>query len=208
MLRAVPEILKAFPNFVYLVPGVTHPALVREQGERYRLSLERLARNLGIGKNVIFCNRFVGLKELTEFIRAADVYVTPYLNAAQITSGTLASSFGCGKAIVSTPCWHAEKLLADGRGVRAPFADPAALTREVCGLLGDEPRRAAMCEQAYRLGHDMIWAQSAARYMGSFQRTRLGRQDQPFKSLAVRTLAEDQTDLPDWRTNQSAKRGC
>ena len=160
MLRAIPEILKSFPNFVYICLGATHPDLVRDQGERYRLSLERLARNLGIGKNVIFYNRFVELKELTEFIRAADVYVTPYLNPTQITSGTLAYSFGCGKAIVSTPYWHAEELLADGRGVIVPFADPAALAVEVGGLLGDEPRRMAMCTEAYRLGREMIWERS------------------------------------------------
>lgn len=199
VLRAVPEIVKAFPSFVYIVLGATHPALVRDQGERYRLSLERLARDLGISKNIIFYNRFVELKELTEFIRAADVYVTPYLNAAQITSGTLAYAFGCGKAVVSTPYWHAEELLADGRGVIVPFADSEALAREIRGLLGDEPRRAAMCEEAYRLGREMIWEQSARQYMESFQQTRLGRQDQPHKPLAVRTLAEQQADLPDWR---------
>ena len=163
MLRAVPEILKTFPNFVYIVLGATHPDLVRDQGERYRLSLERLARDArDRASNVIFYNRFVELKELTEFIRAADVYVTPYLNPAQITSGTLAYSFGCGKAVVSTPYWHAEELLADGRGVLVPFADPTALAREVGGLLGDEPRRAAMCEDAYRLGREMIWEQFRA----------------------------------------------
>ncbi len=199
MLQAIPAILDSFPNFVYLVLGATHPALVRDQGERYRLSLERLARDLGIGKHVIFYNRFVELNELTQFIQAADVYVTPYLNPAQITSGTLAYSFGCGKAIVSTPYWHAEELLADGRGVLVPFADPRALAREICGLLRDEPRRIAMCEKAYRLGREMIWEHSAERYMVSFQQTRLGRQEQPVKPLAVRTLAEQQAELPDWR---------
>lgn len=199
MLRAVPEILQTFPNFAYVILGATHPDLVREQGERYRLSLERLARDLGIRKNVIFYNRFVELKELTDFIRAADVYVTPYLNPAQITSGTLAYSFGCGKAIISTPYWHAEELLADGRGVLVPFADPRALASSVTELLHDEPRRAAMCAQAYRLGREMIWERSAERYMNSFQQARLGRHDQPFKPLAVRTLAEQQSDLPDWR---------
>jgi glycosyltransferase involved in cell wall biosynthesis len=205
MLRAVPEILKSFPNFVYIVLGATHPSLMREQGERYRLGLERLARELGIEGQVIFYNRFVELKELTEFIRAADVYVTPYLNAAQITSGTLAYSFGCGKAIVSTPYWHAEELLADGRGVLVPFADSKALAREVGGLLGDDRRRNAMREQAYRLGREMVWGRSAGRNMESFQRTRLGRQDQPFKPLAVRTLAEQQADLPDWRLDHLAR---
>src|SRR3954468_11397501 len=164
VLRAVPAVLKAFPSFVYIILGATHPDLVRQQGERYRLSLERLARTLGISKHVIFYNRFVELKELTEFIRAADVYVTPYLNPAQITSGTLAYAFGCGKAVVSTPYWHAEELLADGRGVLVPFADPAALAREVTALLRDEPRRHAMRKKAYLLGREMVWARSAEHY--------------------------------------------
>jgi glycosyltransferase involved in cell wall biosynthesis len=199
MLRAVPAILEEFPNFVYIVLGATHPELVRTQGERYRLTLERMARDLGIKKNVIFYNRFVELGELTDFIRAADIYVTPYLNPAQITSGTLAYSFGCGKAIVSTPYWHAEELLADGRGVLVPFADPKALAREISGLLSDRPRREAMCRQAYELGREMIWTQSARHYMDVFQRARRGRQDQPFKPLIVRTLAEQHAELPAWR---------
>ena len=199
MLRAIPEILKEFPDFIYIVLGATHPDLVREHGERYRLSLERLARDLGIRQNVIFYNRFVELDQLTEFIRAADVYVTPYLNPAQITSGTLAYSFGCGKAIVSTPYWHAEELLAGGRGVLVPFADPAALALEIRGLLRDTPRRRAMCERAYGLGREMIWRRSADHYLGSFQKARLSRLDQLFKPLAVRTLAEQQRELPDWR---------
>jgi glycosyltransferase involved in cell wall biosynthesis len=199
VLRAIPAVLREVPNFVYMVVGATHPDLVRDQGERYRRGLERLARDLGIGQHVIFYNRFVDLDELTQFIQAADVYVTPYLNPAQITSGTLAYAFGCGKAVVSTPYWHAEELLADGRGVIVPFADPAAVAAAVIGLLQDEPRRAAMRSEAYRLGREMVWERSAAHYMEAFQRTRLGRQDQPFKPLAVRTLAEQQTDLPDWR---------
>jgi glycosyltransferase involved in cell wall biosynthesis len=205
MLRAMPEILKAFPNFAYIVLGATHPGLVREQGERYRLGLERLARDLGIKGQVIFYNRFVELEQLTEFIRAADIYVTPYLNPAQITSGTLAYAFGCGKAVVSTPYWHAEELLAEGLGVLVPFADPQSLAREICGLLRDEPRRLAMCKRAYGLGRAMVWDRSAHHYMESFQRARLGRQDQPFKPLAVRTLAEQQAERPVWRLDHLAR---
>jgi glycosyltransferase involved in cell wall biosynthesis len=197
MLRALPEILKTVPNFVYIVVGATHPGLVREQGERYRLSLELLARELKVSKNVIFYNRFVELDELTQFIRAADLYVTPYLNAAQITSGTLAYAFGCGKAVISTPYWHAEELLADGRGVLVPFADSKALAREIAGLLNDDERRQAMGHAAYQLGREMIWEGSAAKYMDTFQRARHSRQDQLFKPLAVRTLAEQQAYLPD-----------
>ena len=199
MLRAVPSILEEFPEFVYIILGATHPDLVRNQGEGYRMSLERLARQLGIERSVIFYNRFVELNELTDFIRAADVYVTPYLNVAQITSGTLAYSFGCGKAIVSTPYWHAEELLADGHGVLVPFADPAALAREIRALLRDEPRRNSICEKAYSLGREMIWPRSAEHYMESFQQARRTRQDQPFKPLAVRNLSEQRAELPIWR---------
>jgi glycosyltransferase involved in cell wall biosynthesis len=204
MLRAVPAIVESFPDFVYIVLGATHPDLVRHQGERYRIGLERLARELGIEKHVIFYNRFVELDELTEFIQAADVYVTPYLNPAQITSGTLAYTFGCGRAIVSTPYWHAEDLLSDGRGVLVPFADSKALAREIIGLLSDEPRRTAMCRHAYELGREMIWRQSAQHYMASFQRARHGLQDQPLKPLLVRTLAEQQAELPNWRLDHLA----
>ena len=199
MLRAMPEILKEFPNFVYIVLGATHPNLIREQGERYRISLERLAKDLGIKNNVSFYNRFVEIDELIEFIGMADIYVTPYLNPAQITSGTLAYSFGCGKAVVSTPYWYAEELLADGRGVSFRLATPKALAREICELLRDDPRRHSMRKKAYMLGREMIWSHVAHLYMESFQRARRSRLDMPYKPLAVRTLAEQPMDLPGWR---------
>ena len=199
MLRAMPAILKEFPNFVYIVLGATHPNLLREQGERYRISLERLAKDLGIKPNVSFYNRFVNINELIEFIGMADIYITPYLNPAQITSGTLAYSFGCGKAVISTPYWYAEELLADGRGVLVPFSDSAALAREVCELLRDEPRRHAMRKKAYLLGREMIWSHVAHLYMGSFHRARRSRLDMPYKPLAVRMLADQPMDLPGWR---------
>ena len=122
-----------------------------------------------------FYNRFVEIDELIEFIGMADIYVTPYLNPAQITSGTLAYAFGCGKAVVSTPYWYAEELLADGRGVLVPFGDSAALAREICELLRDEPRRHAMRKKAYMLGREMIWSHVAHLYMESFQRARRSR---------------------------------
>ena len=139
MLRAMPAILREFPNFFYIVLGATHPNLLREQGERYRISLERLAKDLGIKPNVSFYNRFVEIDELIEFIGMADIYITPYLNPAQITSGTLAYAFGCGKAVVSTPYWYAEELLADGRGVLVPFDDSAALARRSASCSATSP---------------------------------------------------------------------
>jgi glycosyltransferase involved in cell wall biosynthesis len=198
-LRAVPAVLKDFPDFVYIVLGATHPNLVRAQGEAYRLSLERLARDLGITRSVIFYNRFVELRELTEFIGAADLYVTPYLNQAQITSGTLAYAFGCGKAVISTPYWHAEELLADGRGVLVPFANSDAIAREICGLLADEPRRHAMRKRAYMLGREMIWSNVAHLYMETFQRARRSLVDQPGRRYIVPTLDERPLDLPELR---------
>lgn len=198
MLRAVPGILEEFPHFVYIVLGATHPDLVRDQGQRYRLGLERLARDLGIESNVIFYNRFVELNQLTEFIRAVDVYVTPYLNQSQITSGTLAYSFGCGKAIVSTPYWHAEELLAGGLGVLVPLLIRRHWRPKFEGSC-DTPRRLAMCTRAYALGREMVWNRTAQHYLRSFQLARLARQDQPSKPLAVRPLAEQQAELPIWR---------
>ncbi len=199
MLRAMPAILEEFPNFVYIVLGATHPSLVREQGERYRISLERLAQTLGIKQNVSFYNRFVELNELIEFIGVADIYITPYLNPEQITSGTLSYAFGCGKAVVSTPYWHAEELLAEGRGVLVPFADSDSLANEIRALLRDESRRHAMRKKAYMLGREMIWSHVVHHYVESFQRARRSRLDVPIRPLAVRTLAEQPMDLPGWR---------
>ncbi len=132
-----------------MVVGATHPNVVRSEGESYRLSLQLLARKLGVEQNVIFHNRFVSQEEMTEFIGAADVYVTPYLNKEQITSGTLAYAVGSGKAVVSTPYWHAEELLADGKGIIVPFGDSKALAEAVIRLVEDETQRHAIRKQAY-----------------------------------------------------------
>ncbi len=175
VLKALPEILAEFPNVVYIVLGATHPNLVREHGEAYRLSLERLAKKNKVQKHVIFYNRFVELEELKEFIGAADLYLTPYLNEAQITSGTLAYAFGAGKAVISTPYWHAAELLAEDRGVLVPFGDSKAIAREVIGLLRDETRRHAMRKNAYKLGREMVWSNVARLYMRSFERARRER---------------------------------
>jgi glycosyltransferase involved in cell wall biosynthesis len=169
VLHALPDVVAEFPDLVYIVLGATHPHELRTRGEGYRLGLEAIARDNHIEKNVIFHNRFVDLSELTEFIGAADLYITPYLDEAQITSGTLAYAFGAGKAVISTPYWHAAELLRDQRGVLVPFADPRAIAREVSGLLRDEARRNAMGDRAYRLGRAMIWSNTAGLYMGSFQ---------------------------------------
>ncbi|NUN92217.1 MAG: glycosyltransferase [Verrucomicrobiae bacterium] len=194
--KALPAILAEFPNTVYLVLGATHPALLRDQGETYRLELERLARDLQIGRHVIFYNRFVELAELKEFLGVTDIYITPYLNAEQITSGTLAYSFGCGKAVISTPYWHAQELLADGRGVLVPFGDSEALARETISLLRDEVRRHAMRKAAYRLGRDMVWDYVAHLYYQSFEKARMTSAARPRAAFASRTLDRSAEELP------------
>lgn len=188
VLNALPAVLEDFPNLVYIILGATHPNLVRDQGEAYRFSLERLARKNKIEKNVIFYNRFVDAEELKEFIGAADLYATPYLNEDQITSGTLAYAFGCGKAVISTPYWHAKELLAEDRGRLVPFNDSGAIAREIIALLTDETRRHAIRKNAYLLGRQMTWSNVARLYMASFERARLERGQISQRTFSIKTL--------------------
>jgi glycosyltransferase involved in cell wall biosynthesis len=197
VLNALPQIVAEFPEVVYIVLGATHPNELREHGEAYRTSLELVAKKNKVDKNVIFYNQFVDLENLKEFIGAADLYITPYLNEAQITSGTLAYAFGAGKAVVSTPYWHAAELLADDRGVLVPFADAAALGREVCALLGDDTRRHAMRKNAYRIGREMIWSNAAQLYMRAFEAARLEVvAPQRRVRLGSKTLDQKPRELP------------
>jgi glycosyltransferase involved in cell wall biosynthesis len=196
VLQAMPALVREFPNLVYVVVGATHPNLVRQQGEAYRLSLVRLAEDLGVGQHVVFYDRFVELDELLCFIGAADIFITPYLNPKQITSGVLAYAFGCGKPVISTPFWHAEELLADGRGVLVPFGDPAAIAAETAALLRDEGRRNRMRKRAYLLSRESVWSNTAQRYVESFVAARRGRADETRGMLGVKTLDQRSDQLP------------
>src|SRR5256714_1595531 len=196
VLNALPRILAEFPDVVYIVLGATHPNELREQGEAYRLSLERLAKKNKVQKNVIFYNRFVALEELKEFIGAADLYITPYLNEAQVTSGTLAMTFGAGKAVISTPYWHAAELLDQDRGVLVPFGESKAIANSLLALLRDELRRNAIRKNAYKLGREMVWSRAAQLYMSSFERARVERAVLSRKSFAIKTLDEQPRQLP------------
>jgi len=196
-LRALPDIIREFPNVVYIVLGQTHPNLLRNEGEAYRLSLERLAKDLGVQKHVVFFNRFVELEELMRFIGATDIYLTPYLTEAQITSGTLAYAFGAGNAVVSTPYWHAAELLTAERGKLIPFRDAKAISVAVVELLRDEPLRHSMRKNAYKLGREMVWSRVAQLYRKSFEQA---RQDHSFvgrKSSPIKTLDEQPGQLPE-----------
>jgi glycosyltransferase involved in cell wall biosynthesis len=174
MIDAMPSILKRCADAVYVVLGATHPNLVRDQGETYRESLTARVRELDIEDHVVFLDQFVDLATLLEFISMCDVYVTPYLNESQMTSGTLAYSFGLGKPVVSTPYWHAHELLADGRGILVPFGDTTATGYEIAELLTDDPRRQAMRKRAYAVGRTMTWERTAERYMLAFENARQG----------------------------------
>src|SRR5574341_2089175 len=162
VIKALPKILEKYPDVVYMVLGATHPNVIRLQGESYRDSLRKLATELGVEENVIFHNQFVSLDELVEFIGAADIYITPYLTPSQIVSGTLAYTVGAGKAVISTPYWYAEELLADERGLIVPFQDSEAIAEQVTYLFENEVERHAIRKRAYLYGREMVWSKVAA----------------------------------------------
>ena len=196
VINALPAILEQHPNVVYIVLGATHPHVLRHNGESYRLSLQRLAEERGVEGQVIFYNRFVSAAELNEFIGASDIYITPYLDVKQITSGTLAYTLGAGKAVVSTPYWYAEEMMADGRGASVPFGDPAALAAQVNALLDNDAERHAMRKRAYLHGREMVWSQVSHRYMESFERARAGHRHLIPPVFAVKPLDRRPIELP------------
>ncbi len=196
VIGALPEIVARYPNTVYMIVGATHPHVIQNEGEAYRLSLQWLAQEKGVESNVIFYNRFVSVEELVEFISAADIYITPYLNAAQIASGTLAYTLGAGKAVISTPYWYAEEMLAEGRGALVPFNDPSAMAGQVINLLGNESERQAMRKKAYLFARAMVWPQVARRYMESFERARAERRHFSPPGFTVKALDKRPGELP------------
>ncbi len=191
MIDAMPAILRRRPDAVYVVLGATHPNLIRSQGETYRESLAARARDVGVEANVVFLDQFVDQATLLRFIAMSDVYVTPYLNEAQMTSGTLAFSFGSGKAVVSTPYWHASELLADGRGVLVPFGDSKAIGDEIASLLTNDARRDAIRRRAYDDSRAMTWDRTARRYLAVFDCVRAGQRLRVVSPPRPRTASID-----------------
>lgn len=196
VIAALPAILADHPEVVYLVVGATHPHLIAAEGEVYRESLQALAVKLGVEKQVVFHNRFVSMDELKEFIGGADIYLTPYRNEDQITSGTLAYTFGAGKAVISTPYWHARELLAADRGVLVPFDDSAAITLAVKELLAHPTRMTAMRKRAWKAGRGMIWPEVARRYMESFDKARAGLSAPSAATMEERSSDSDHYPIP------------
>jgi glycosyltransferase involved in cell wall biosynthesis len=190
VIRALPAILARHPNVVYIVSGVTHPHIRRREGERYREELQALAEQLGVSSNLILNNRFVSAEELVEHVGAADIYITPYRQEAQVVSGTLAIALGAGKAIISTPYWHAKELLAEKRGVIVPFENPDAIAEAVLALLENDAERHAMRKRAYLHSRGTTWPKTARAYMASFQRARFERSLQPRAAQPKEAVAD------------------
>ncbi|HEV7485272.1 MAG TPA: glycosyltransferase family 4 protein [Thermoanaerobaculia bacterium] len=196
VIDALPTILSHYPDAVYIVLGATHPHIVERHGETYRLMLEERAKQLGVDGNVIFHNRFVSQAELCEFLAAADIYITPYLNPEQITSGTLAYALGAGKAVVSTPYAYAKELLADGRGILVPWRDSSAIAKEIVGLLDDPEKRLNLRLRAAEHGQSMLWPAVAQSYLQSFESARVEHAQRLRTAFRARTLATRPAELP------------
>jgi glycosyltransferase involved in cell wall biosynthesis len=197
VIQAMPQILSKHENVVYLVAGATHPHILRREGDQYRASLQALARKEGVESQVIFHDRFATPEEMAEFIGAADIYITPYRHEAQVVSGTLAYALGAGKAIISTPYWHALELLDEGRGALVPFQNPGAIAQKTIELLSTPALRHAMRKRAYLFARDMVWKKSAQGYMASFSRVRGDRMATPRVQFSARSIEKSLHRLPE-----------
>ena len=179
VLQTLPAVIEKYPDIIYIILGATHPNVLKSHGDAYRIMLQQLVHKHGIGKHVIFRNRFVELTELCEFLGIADIYITPYLEEAQITSGTLAYAMGTGKAVISTPYWYATEMLADGRGRIVPFRNPDAMAEQIIDLLDNEIDRHAMRKQAYVFTREAVWKEVARKYLQVFSEVRQNRTQKP-----------------------------
>ena len=197
VIQALPQILSRHKNVVYIVAGATHPHILRREGDKYRSGLQALAREVGVESQVIFHDRFVSPEEMVEFIGAADIYITPYRHEAQVVSGTLAYALGAGKAIISTPYWHAIELLDDRRGALVPFQNPDAIAQKTVELLDTPAIRHAMRKRAYLFAREMVWKRVAQGYMDSFSRVRSDRMETPKVQFSAQMTHKSLDQLPE-----------
>jgi len=201
VIQAMPQILSKHKNVVYMVAGATHPHILRREGDKYRTYLQALAKEVGVESQVIFHDRFVSPEEMVEFIGAADIYITPYRHEAQVVSGTLAYALGAGKAIISTPYWHAIELLDDQRGALVPFQDPNAIAQKTIELLGTPAIRHAMRKRAYLFSREMVWKRAAQGYMDSFARVRSDRMENPRVQFSAYATPKVLNQVPELKLN-------
>jgi glycosyltransferase involved in cell wall biosynthesis len=199
VLRALPAVIQKHPDVVYIILGATHPHVLKADGDAYRIMLQQLVRKLDIGEQVIFQNRFVELKELCEFLGIADIYLTPYPDEAQITSGTLAYAMGTGKAVISTPYWYATEMLAEDRGRIVPFHNPDAMAAQIIDLLGNDVERHAMRKKAYLFSRDAVWNEVSRKYLQLFSDVRQirTRNPRPRHSYVENIKAITKFELPE-----------
>ena len=205
VIQALPQILSKHKNVVYIVAGATHPHILRREGDKYRSSLQALAKEMGVESQVIFHNRFVSPEEMVEFIGAADIYITPYRHEAQVVSGTLAYALGAGKAIISTPYWHAIELLDDRRGALVPFQNPDAIAQKTIELLDTPAIRHAMRKRAYLFAREMVWKRVAQGYMESFARVRSDRMATPKVQFSARMIPKSLDHLPELKLDHLSR---
>ena len=201
VIEALPQILSKHNNVVYIVAGATHPHILRRDGDKYRTQLQALAKEVGVESNVFFHNRFVSPEEMVEFIGAADIYITPYRHEAQVVSGTLAYALGAGKAIISTPYWHAIELLDDRRGALVPFQNPGAIALKTIELLDTPAVRHAMRKRGYLFAREMVWKRVAQGYMESFARVRSDRMKIPHVQFSARSKEKSLNQVPNLNLN-------
>lgn len=197
MIEAMPEIVKKHPDVVYTVLGATHPTIKRRSGEEYRLKLQRLVVNLKMQDYVIFLGRFVTIDELCEYLGVADLYVTPYLNKEHIVSGTLAYALGAGKAVVSTPYWYAEEMLADSKGYIVPFGDSNSLAKKINYLFSHELERHAIRKKAYQFCRDMVWKKVARSYLDFIERILADQAKSPSRKFVLTEHKLQKLELPE-----------
>ena len=196
VIRALPRILARHSDVVYVIAGATHPHVRAREGDRYRDQLQALARELGVEREVIFHNRFFSPQEMASLVGSADIYITPYCHVAQAVSGTLAYAMGAGKAIISTPYWHAAELLNDGRGTLVPFEDPAAIAAAAIDLLDNDEERHAMRKRAYLYARKMVWNRAAQSYMHSFLRAHAHRTQSAHLGFPAQAVEKTAASLP------------
>ena len=201
VIQALPQILSKHKNVAYIIAGATHPHVLRREGEKYRASVQALAKEVGVESQVTFHNRFVSPEEMVQFIGAADIYITPYRHEEQVVSGTLAYALGAGKAIISTPYWHAIELLDDRRGALVPFQNPGAIAQKTIELLDTPATRHAMRKRAYLFAREMVWKRVAQGYMESFARVRSDRMQSPQVQFSARMTQKSLDQLPELKLN-------
>lgn len=169
LIKALPAVIKKHPEAVGLIAGETHPKVKEKYGEKYRESLVELTKKLGIKDRVFFLNRYFSLQELTSIIQAMDIFIAPYTNPQQISSGALAYAIGCGRACVATPFAYAKEHLSDKRGILVPFDDSEKLSEALNYLIENPEEREKMAHSSYLLGRKMTWVKVADAYTDIFR---------------------------------------